>query len=267
MHCGAFAYHNVKMLTVAIASVLLSQTAVQLQLNPALNSSYKYRMIQTMSQSMGPGMNSKITTNVEMNMLYTAAGKNFNQKTSITSAKATAPKGDMMEKMAAQMEKSMKGVSTTSVMDRQGNILSTKSSGVQGQLGGGLSGLSGMNFPKTPVKPGSTWVTVVDLGKILKDSLPGQAKGTMKITSKLVSISGTTANISMSGTGAMNIPNPGGGAKGAPTNMKLNLGLTGMSAVNAKTGIILNSKSTVRSTMDFGSGKMTQTIVISLTKI
>ena len=253
-----------------IATIVTSgQGGITLQYQPKVGSTYKYTMTQGSKSQMG---NSGFSCTMAQKVLSGTGGVYKIQSTTSNVKSDAAAGGDGMKKL-------MEGKSTLMTIDKYGTVTFDPkgAGGAASQMMGGFNGQSiGMAFPKKPVKVGDTWTSSLDMGKMMNSMMKGQTgkakvstTGMMNMKFKLVKVDGSSASISCTVSGNMNMDMTGPGQGGAPQAMKMSTTISGTAnySVDRATGMPINSTTNMTMNMSFGGQKMPMTQSISLKKI
>lgn len=253
---------------VAVAIALSSlgvaggQEAVTLRIKPPVGRQYRYAMVMD-NKTSGMGGTGAMSMKVTTELVYSVKarkGTNTTMETRTTSAKVTAAPGSPMAGMAAQFEKQLRGQTMTVTLDELGKMVSAPgSSGATMAAGANTS----VEYPRNPVKVGTTWSAVVDMGRLL--ATQGLKVNGGKIpfrykVAKIESVGGQTlVHLSQSAKGNFTTA-----ATGGPGPMKIGLDSSTAIVVEAATGMLRSSKGTMTMTLSAGSMTMTQTMVVDM---
>ncbi len=252
------------MSVIAVASLLATQGTATLLFQPKVGTTYKYSNTVVTPNPMTKA-NQTITSTSSMNVKSFSGGY---YTISVTSSNVKVTGGGNAE----MTKKMMEGRSTTMVMDKFGSPkidAKNMSAGMQQMMNGLGNNGAGVMFPKHPVKVGETWSNTVDMGKATAAAMKAngaagaKTSGKLTVTFKLLKLDGSTATISSSLTGSMDMDMSGmagaNAAKGQPMKMSMTMSGGGSYTIERATGMMTGSN------MKMNVGVMGQNITTTMT--
>lgn len=252
---------------IAVACLLLPLAAtaqapreVTLRVQPKANETFRYNMT-VRSATTGGGMNMNSTLSNTTTYRVTSSRNNrttFEITTSNT--RLTMPGMQQAESMARQMD----GQKITQTVDQFGKVIEANSGQQNAMLQQALSGNSAnIEFPRNPVRVGTTWRGEIDMGAAMSAGMGGRATGKLPVNyrvTKIETVRGrtlVTIEQTIKGTTTMQ------GMGGQAGNMTMTTDGRTTIVVDAATGM---QESVVgKTTMDLRAGQMNMRTTIDLT--
>jgi hypothetical protein len=250
-------------LPLALAATGSTQT-VLLRFKPRVGTKQSYTLSTDMTQTV-PGMPAPMRTSVLVPMTLRVVSRAVNStsvETKLGQAKVTVPAGSPVAGMKAALERTMSGMTSTTVYGELGNVQSV--SGAAASAMGGVNNQMSL-LPKKAVKVGDTWSETLDISKMLSNSAataPGiSSTGTIPIVFRLTGLKRagrtTIAMISVSMKGKSMVTMPQG-------KMDLDIVSTGFRAIDVATGMFISTSMTSDIAMVVMGKDMHQHIVVSM---
>jgi hypothetical protein len=270
---------SVLLCSIIAGSTIASAQSVSLKFKPPVGKKYVYMTSMSMTGGGMAGMNMNMKeTGVTTFKILSRAGDLTSLSIATSNVKITVPEGSPMKAGIPNMEKQA-NVTTTMKVNSLGKASSVSVKGGADQmmqLAGDLMGTGGafLNYPQAPVKPGSTWTSTLDLGKILGKRMPmmkisgGLLTLKMKLDKFVTSGGKRLAQVSMKGSGKASMSmNQGSGPAGKTPTMTMTIGVTmdSVTMIDIATGMAVSVTSNSSNKMSMGGqGSMTQSVKSSM---
>jgi hypothetical protein len=265
------------MLLTMLFTAATAQNAVMIRFAPPVGATVKYRMVNSMAQSMpgAPGGNTMKTT-ADMSMRFVSrSGANTTIEVTTSGMKLDVPPNSPMAAQKKQMEAQMKaGSKMQVVMDATAKPISVKPIGQANAATANVmqafsTGMQGVSYPNRAVRVGESWKTTLDSAALMKAAMPSMPAG-MKVSGKLPT---TTKLVGVKKVGGKNLANLKLTMAGTMTmtmqgqNIVTKVSSTGNCWVEAGTGVTHSIKTVSSSTTSFGGRNLEQKMTMSMTKL
>lgn len=228
----------------------------------------------------------KIKTKQVMTLRLSISGSeasNYKVVSTVADSKTTSPEKGAVPLNLAEIDKSVVGSRTTATYDSRGNLIGTakvqgQTSEMLGQLASSMgyfsSGFMGVLYPKDPVGSEASWMTSLDLGRLLSKALNGVARPTSEripLRYKLLKFSRSggkqLAHIQVTMKGTINMAPTAKQGQITGSSVKANIDSKGTVQVDTATGIPQSSTMNATTSMTVDGQPFSQKMAITVKRL